>query len=99
MRQGKKASTIDTNYLRMKFVEDLVIFIQALQADGHAIVLGLDANETPAEATKANETRQCSISWLLEQTGLEEVFADQHGTTPDSKRPLDGLLIVWQCPG
>lgn len=52
MQQGKAASKIDTTYLCKKFVEDLAIFIQSLQANGHAVVLGFDANETPSELSK-----------------------------------------------
>jgi hypothetical protein len=51
MKAGKETSTPDTIFLRMKFVEDLTRFILALKEAGHAIVLGLDANETPEEAT------------------------------------------------
>lgn len=57
MRRGTTTSSPDTNFLRRKFVEDLVIFIQALKEAGHAIVLGLDANETTIESTKDNVTK------------------------------------------
>ena len=93
MRHNKEASTIDTNNLHMKFTADLVTFMQTLQAAGHAIVLGLDANETPEEAIKTNEIKHGSISWLLEQTGLREVFMDQHQILPDSTSTTPGRFI------
>ena len=93
MRRGKQTSIIDTDYLRRKFTEDLALFIQALKEAGHAIVLGLDANETPAEAVKDNMPKQGSISWLLEQTGLVEVFDSHHRTIPDSSTTTPGRFI------
>ena len=41
MRKGITTSTPDTAYLRVKFVTDLLVFIQSLQEDGHAIGLGM----------------------------------------------------------
>ena len=93
MKQGKRTSAIDTNFLRKKFVEDLALFITSLQNDGHAIVLGLDANETPEESIKNNEVKQGSISWLLDQTGLQEVFNSQHSHLPDSTTTTPGRFI------
>lgn len=93
IKQGKPASNVDTTYLRIKFNEDLAVFIKALQEDGHAIMLGLDANETPEEASKENDIKYGSISWLLEQTGLNEVFDARHQVTPDSTTTTPGRFI------
>jgi hypothetical protein len=93
MQQGKRTSNIDTNFLRTKFVEDLAPFIQSLKEAGHVIVLGLDANETPSECVRDNEVKQGSISWLLEQTELQEVFKLQHSSHPDSTTTTPGRFI------
>ena len=91
--KGKQASNPDTKYLRQKFIEDLALFIQALKDAGHAIVLGLDANETPEESISNNAPKKGSISWLLEHTGLHEVFDHQHSITPDSTTTTPGRFI------
>ena len=93
MKQGKSVGTIDTTFLRKKFIDDLVLFIKSLQADGHALVLGLDANETPKEASQNGVAKPGSISWLFEQTGLEEVFKSRHNSTPDSSTTTPGRFI------
>ena len=93
MRNGTSTSKPDANFLRMKLVEDLVVFIQALKAEGHAIVLGLDANETPMECQKSNEIKYGSISWLLAQTELKEVFEERHNEAPDSTTTTPGRFI------
>ena len=67
-------STPDTTYLRKKIVEDLTRFIQSLQAEGHAIVLGLDANETPSEALQNHTVRPGSISMLSKKLGYKKCF-------------------------
>lgn len=74
MRQGVQTSSIDTTYLREKFITDLLLFIESLKEAGHAIVLGFDANETPEESLKAGAPKPGSVSWLLEQSGLKEIF-------------------------
>ena len=94
MKNGLKASNIDTSYLRRKFVDDLILFIQSLQEEGHAIVLGMDANETPEESIdNKGETKPGSVSWLLEQTNMNEVFASGHGIQPDSTTTTPGRFI------
>ena len=93
MREGMRTSSPDTNFLRRKFIEDLAIFIQALKDAGHAIVLGLDANETPKESMKNEECKPGSISWLFEQTELLEVFDSHHNTIPDSTTTTPGRFI------
>ena len=93
MKQGKFASAPDTAYLRRKFIEDLFLFIQSLKEAGHAIVLGLDANETTDEATKNGEAAPGSIAWLFEQAELTDVFEACHSTTPDSTTTTPGRYI------
>jgi len=93
MKQGVQTSSIDTTYLREKFIHDLMLFIQSLQEEGHALVLGLDANETPPESMKNDTPKEGSISWLLEQTGLEEVFESRFGEIPDSTTTTPGRFI------
>ena len=93
MSQNKPASRIDTNFLRQKFIADLTAFILALQAEGHAIVLGIDANESPNEASPQGATKENSISALLEATGLQEVFESHHGHRPDSTTTTPGRFI------
>ena len=84
MKQGKETSNPTTEELRTKFIADLITFIKQLQAAGHAIVLALDANETPTDAIKNGEIKQGSFSYLLQQTGLTEVSQEHHRTVPDS---------------
>ena len=93
MRQGKRTSNPDTAYLRQKFIADLTTFILALQAAGHAIVLGIDANETPSEAMQHGATKDNSITALLEATGLIEVFQSKHSHSPDSSTTTPGRFI------
>jgi len=93
MKAGKETSNIDTNYLWIKFIDDLLLFIMALKEAGHAIVLGIDANETPHESLRNGEIKQGSISWLLQQTGLEEVFETRHQMHPDSSTTTPGRFI------
>ena len=93
MKQGVKTSNPDTNYLRTKFIDDLTQFILALQAEGHAIVLGLDANETIQESMHNNVAKPGSIEKLFEETGLREVFATHHQETPDSTTTTPARFI------
>lgn len=90
---GIRTSNIDTNYLREKFINDLMVFIQSLQQNGHAIVLGLHANETPGESLSNGDPKPDSIPWLLDQTGLEEAFHHKHSMTPDSTTTTPGRFI------
>ena len=50
MNSGVHANKVDTAFLREIFIVGLALFIQSLKEEGHGIVLGLDANETPEEA-------------------------------------------------
>ena len=85
MKCGEHANSVDTNFLREKFVNELALFIQSLQREGHAVVLGLDANETPSESQMTDgEPKPGSISWLLDETDMAEVFAARHNVEPDS---------------
>mmetsp|Transcript_22442 Transcript_22442/g.32140 ORF Transcript_22442/g.32140 Transcript_22442/m.32140 type:complete len:238 (+) Transcript_22442:666-1379(+) len=61
MKKGITTSNPSTEDLRTKFINDLVPFIQQLQREGHAIILALDANETPAESVKNGEIKPGSI--------------------------------------
>mmetsp|Transcript_20247 Transcript_20247/g.28844 ORF Transcript_20247/g.28844 Transcript_20247/m.28844 type:complete len:455 (+) Transcript_20247:252-1616(+) len=93
MKRGVQTSKPDTTYLRQKFADDLTRFILSLQAEGNAIVLGLDANETPADAITNNAVKPGSITKLLEDTGLSDVFLERHGVQPDSSTTTPGRYI------
>ena len=93
MRRGVATSTPDTAFLRQKFVEDLTQFILAPKEEGHAIILGVDANETMEEASKDHSVRQGSITQLLEATGLQEVFLARHNECLDSTTTTPGRCI------
>ena len=93
MKRGVQTSRPDTTYLSQKFVEDLTRFILSLQEEGNAIVLGLDANETLEEASTPNGTKLGSITKLLEDTGLSDVFLERHGALPDSSTTTPGRYI------
>jgi len=92
-KAGTQRPRNDTNFLQQKFIADLTIFILALIDAGHAIVLGLDANETPAEALRQGMPKDDSITMLFENTGLQEVFTTHHGETPDSSTTTPGRFI------
>jgi hypothetical protein len=94
MKRGQQASDIDVAFLRKKCVEDLILFIQSLKAAGHAVVLGIDANETPEASTaKDGQAKAGSISYLFEQTELSEVFDLHHNQVPDSTTTTPGRFI------
>ena len=93
MKQGVPTSCPDTKFLREKLVDDLLLFIKSLQDEGHAIVLGLDANETPQEAIKDGKPVPGSVAWLLESAGLREVFDSRHNDVPESTTTTSGRFI------
>ena len=93
MQNGIKTSHVDTSYLRAKMMEDLLLLIQALKDAGHAVVVGIDANETLRESISNGSPKQGSISWLIEQAEMEEVFASHHQCAPDSTTTTPGRFI------
>jgi hypothetical protein len=84
MKQGTKASAVYTTFLRIKFIEDLMALIRILQEAGHAIVLGLDADETSSPSNEA--PNHGSI-------GLTEVFQARHQAEPDFTTTTLGRFI------
>ena len=93
MKRGVPTSNPSTECLRVKFINDLIKLINELKAAGHAIILALDANETPAESLFNGAIREGSIEFLLQQTGLTEVFQHRHQQIPDSTTTTPGRCI------
>ena len=93
MKRGETTSNPSTEFLRTKFINDLIAIILQLQAEGHAIILALDANETPEACIQNGTVKPGSIEFLLQETGLKEVFQERHHQTPDSTTTTPGRFI------
>ena len=55
-----------------------------LQQQGNAIILMLDANQTPAECCKGNQLKSYFIEWLRLQRGLQDPFLQHVNAHPNS---------------
>ena len=64
---------------RTECMKDLAQFIGDLQAKCDALVLCIDANESPRESFTSTGPRAQSIEWLLDSTNMLEVFMEVHG--------------------
>jgi len=53
-----------------------------LQQQGNAIILMLDANQTPAECCKGNQLKSYFIEWLRLQRGLQDPFLQHVNAHP-----------------
>ncbi len=71
--------------------------IHTLQEQDHAILLALDANQTPKEYYKADTLKTDTIEWLRQEHGLIDPFMEMFQQRPQSttihqKRDIDYIL-------
>jgi len=69
---------------RKHAIQRLDDLISSLQPERHAIILMLDANQTPKECYSSCEIKPYTIEWLKERRGLNDPFIDLCGAHPNS---------------
>jgi hypothetical protein len=69
---------------RKEAIKALSEKISELQEQDHAIILTIDANQTPLECRNTNGLKPYTIEWLRLEHGLDDAFLLLHGTRPDS---------------
>jgi hypothetical protein len=98
-RQAMQNNTIwePTKCPRKEAIKALSSIIKKLQDEDHAIVLAINANQTPTECYSKSTVRQYSIEWLRREHGLDDPFIElinqrPPSTTKNPGRDIDYIL-------
>lgn len=88
---------------RKEAIKALSDIIAALQEQDHAIILTIDANQTPLECQNANGIKPHSIEWLRMEHGLDDPFLLLHNKRPNTTtntphRDIDYILTYGIQP-
>lgn len=82
---------------RKAAIRALSDLIEELQGKSHAIILAIDANQTPKECVKRNSIIRHTIEWLKMEYNMSDPFIDMIGSRPPSTtltphRDIDYIL-------
>ncbi len=98
-QQALKESTILPAIIcpRKEAIKALGEIIGKLQEDNHAIILTIDANQTPQESLTRNGLKKYSIEWLRQEYGMQDPFVELCSTRPPTttihpNRDIDYVL-------
>ncbi len=80
---------------RREAIKVLSNLIHRLQDEDHAIILAIDANQTPSECRKANEIQRHTIEWLRVEHDLMDPFVKLTGTRPPTTTLMDNRDIDY----
>jgi hypothetical protein len=96
-RQAMHNNTIwePTKCPRKEAIKALSSIIKKLQDEDHAIVLAIDANQTPTECYSKSTIRQYSIEWLRREHGLGDPFIEFINQRPPSTTKNPGRDIDY----
>lgn len=101
MQDGKVP--LDLPCPRKEAVKAIGEMIHKLQEDGHAIILTIDANQTPSECKTLSGIKPYSIEWLCIEYGMGDPFIELCSTRPPSttihpNRDIDFVLTHGIIP-
>lgn len=80
----KRGVTPKSFYPQIHAIKILNQIIMELQQKHHAIILMLDANQTPAECYQSKKLKPFSIEWLKLQRGMDDPFVQLVNQCPNS---------------
>ncbi len=80
----KRGVTPKSFYPQIHPIKILNQIIMELQQKHHAIILMLDANQTPAECYQSKKLKPFSIEWLKLQRGMDDPFVQLVNQCPNS---------------
>jgi hypothetical protein len=88
---------------RREAIKALSSIISELQSQDHAIILNIDANQTPTECYTKAGIKIHTIEWLKTEHGLDDPFLMLHDARPSSttitpNRDIDYILTYGVSP-